>query len=148
MNFNDPIDITAVNTAVKAHSKKILAIDHQGADAMLRHMTPMTGITDSYTFTESFFKTVSSRYTGVFKEQQNIGSFANRTLTVHPCYRDPRRAGALPPCLHHRSSRRSRHREASVRDLAHQPHPAAGFRRPPAVHLECGARQHRQEDFA
>lgn len=85
MNFNDPIDITAVNTAVKAHSKQILAIDHQGADAMLRHMTPMVGITDSYTFTEAFFKTVSSRYTGVFKEQKNIGSFGNRTLTVHPC---------------------------------------------------------------
>lgn len=85
MNFNDPIDITAVNTAVKAHSKKILAIDHQAADAMLRHMTPMVGITDSYTFTEAFFKSVSSRYTGVFKEQKNIGSFGNRTLTVHPC---------------------------------------------------------------
>ena len=54
MNFNDPIDITAVNTAVKAHSKKILAIDHQAADAMLRHMSPMVGITDSYTFTRSF----------------------------------------------------------------------------------------------
>lgn len=85
MNFNDPIDITAVNTAVKAHSKKILAVDHQSADAMLRHMTPMVGITDSYTFTEAFFKSVSSRYTGVFKDQKNIGSLGNRTLTVHPC---------------------------------------------------------------
>ena len=77
MNFNDPIDITAVNTAVKAHSKKILAIDHQAADAMLRHMSPMVGITDSYTFTEAYFKSVSSKYTGVFKEQKNIGSFVN-----------------------------------------------------------------------
>ena len=34
MNFNDPIDITAVNTAVKAHSKQIIAIDHQAADAI------------------------------------------------------------------------------------------------------------------
>ena len=85
MNFNDPIDITAVNTAVKAHSKEIIAINHQGADAMLRHMSPMVGITDSYTFTEAFFKKVSSRYTGVFKGQKNIGSFGNRTLTVHPC---------------------------------------------------------------
>lgn len=85
MNFNDPIDITAVNTAVKAHSKEIIAINHQGADAMLRHMSPMVGITDSYTFTEAFFKKVSSRYTGTFKEQKNIGSFGNRTLTVHPC---------------------------------------------------------------
>lgn len=85
MNFKDPIDITAVNTAVKMHSKEILAINHQGADAMLRHMTPIAGVTDSYTFTEAFFKNVSSRYTGVFKDTGNIGSFANRTLTVYPC---------------------------------------------------------------
>lgn len=35
MNLNDPIDITAVNTAVKAHSKDIISVEHQGADAML-----------------------------------------------------------------------------------------------------------------
>ena len=61
MNLNDPIDITAVNTAVKAHSKDIISVEHQGADAMLRHMTPLTGITDSYTFTEAYFKSVSSK---------------------------------------------------------------------------------------
>lgn len=85
MNLNEPIDITAVNTAVKAHSKDIISVEHQGADAMLRHMTPLTGITDSYTFTEAYFKSVSSKYTGEFKKQGNIGSFGKRTLTVHPC---------------------------------------------------------------
>lgn len=85
MNLNDPIDITAVNTAVKAHSSDIISVAHQGADAMLRHMTPVLNVTDSYTFTDAYFKSVSSKYTGEFKKQGNIGAFGSRTLTVRPC---------------------------------------------------------------
>ena len=48
-NYNDPIDITAVNTAVKQHGKTLDAIPRLGADAILKHMTPLQGITDSYT---------------------------------------------------------------------------------------------------
>lgn len=83
-NYNDPIDITAVNTAVKQHGKTLDAIPRLGADAILKHMTPLQGITDSYTFTKAVLKKVSSKYTGVFKGLKNIGKFVPRTLTVHP----------------------------------------------------------------
>ena len=83
-NYNDPIDITAVNTAVKQHGKTLDAIPRLGADAILKHMTPLQGITDSYTFTKAVLKTVSSKYTGEFKGLQNIGKFVPRTLTVYP----------------------------------------------------------------
>ena len=83
-NYNDPIDITAVNTAVKKHGKTLDAIPRLGADAILKHMTPLQGITDSYTFTKAVLKTVSSKYTGEFKGLKNIGKFVPRTLTVYP----------------------------------------------------------------
>lgn len=83
-NYNDPIDITAVNTAVKKHGKTLDAIPRLGADAILKHMTPLPGITDSYTFTKAVLKTVSSKYTGEFKGLKNIGKFVPRTLTVYP----------------------------------------------------------------
>lgn len=83
-NYNDPIDITAVNTAVKQHGKTLDAIPRLGADAILKHMTPLQGITDSYTFTKAVMKKVSSKYTGEFKGLRNIGEFVPRTLTVRP----------------------------------------------------------------
>lgn len=84
MNYQQPIDITAVNTAVVKHGKTLDAIDRLGASAVLKHMTPLQGITDSYTFTKASFTSVSSKYTGVFKGLQKIGEFIPRTLTVHP----------------------------------------------------------------
>lgn len=84
MNYKDPIDITAVNTAVKKHGKTLDAIDRLGADVVLRHATGYGDVTDSYTFTKSIITKVSSKYTGVFKGLKNIGTFVPRTLTVHP----------------------------------------------------------------
>jgi len=84
MNYNDPIDITAVNTAVKKHGKTLDAIDRLGADEVLRYATGYGDITDSYTFTKAILTKVSSKYTGTFKGQQHNGEFVPRTLTVHP----------------------------------------------------------------
>lgn len=84
MNYNDPIDITAVNTAVKKHGKTLDAIPRLGANEVLQHFTAFAGITDSYTFTKAVLQKVSSKYTGVFKGQTHIGEFIPRTLTVHP----------------------------------------------------------------
>ena len=84
MNYNDPIDINAVNTAVKKHGKTLDAIDRLGADEVLKHATGYGNITDSYTFTKAILKKVSSKYTGTFKGQQHNGEFVPRTLTVHP----------------------------------------------------------------
>ena len=84
MNYQDPIDITAVNTAVKKHGKTLDAIDRLGANEVLQHATGYAGITDSYTFTKAIIEKVSSKYTGTFKGQQHNGEFVPRTLTVHP----------------------------------------------------------------
>ena len=84
MNYNDPIDITAVNSAVKKHGKTLDAIDRLDADVVLRHATGMSDITDSYTFTKALLTKVSSKYTGQFKGLQHVGKFVPRTLTVHP----------------------------------------------------------------
>lgn len=84
MNYNDPIDINAVNTAVKKHGKTLDAIDRLGADEVLKYATGYGDVTDSYTFTKALLKKVSSKYTGTFKGQQHNGEFIPRTLTVHP----------------------------------------------------------------
>lgn len=84
MNYQDPIDITAVNTAVKKHGKTLDAIDRLGANEVLQHATGYAGITDSYTFTKAIIEKVSSKYTGTFKGQQHNGEFVPRTLVVHP----------------------------------------------------------------
>lgn len=84
MNYNDPIDINAVNTAVKKHGKTLDAIDRLGADEVLKYTTGYGDVTDSYTFTKALLRKVSSKYTGSFKGQQHNGEFIPRTLTVHP----------------------------------------------------------------
>ena len=84
MNYNDPIDITAVNTAVKKHGKTLDAIPRLGANEVLQHMSAYQDITDSYTFTKAVLQKVSSKYTGTFKGQTHLGEFIPRTLTVHP----------------------------------------------------------------
>jgi hypothetical protein len=85
MDLTKPIDITAVNTAVKKHGNEIQTIDNLDANAVLQHFSPMPGITDSYTFTNAWFKSVSSKYTGKFKDVQQIGTIDKRTLIVNPC---------------------------------------------------------------
>lgn len=47
MDFKAPIDITAVLTAVKKHKDILKAVDKLDASEVLRHFTPVPGITDS-----------------------------------------------------------------------------------------------------
>ena len=47
MDFKVPIDITAVLTAVKKHKDILKAVDKLDASEVLKHFTPVPGITDS-----------------------------------------------------------------------------------------------------
>lgn len=47
MDFKAPIDITAVLTAVKKHKNILKAVDKLDASEVLKHFTPVPGITDS-----------------------------------------------------------------------------------------------------
>ena len=47
MDFKAPIDITTVLTAVKKHRDILKAVDKLEASEVLKHFTPVPGITDS-----------------------------------------------------------------------------------------------------
>ncbi len=47
MDFKAPIDITTVLTAVKKHRDILKAVDKLDASEVLKHFTPVPGITDS-----------------------------------------------------------------------------------------------------
>ena len=67
MDFTAPIDITAVLTAVKKHRDILKAVDKLDANEVLRHFTPIPGITDSLELGKVEGGTVSSKYTGTFE---------------------------------------------------------------------------------
>lgn len=84
MNFNDPIDITAVLTAVKKHRNLLTAIDKLDAFEVLKHFTPIPGITDSIELGKVEGGTVSGKYIGTFKAGKNMGKIVPRRLIVRP----------------------------------------------------------------
>lgn len=82
---NGPIDITAVNTAVREHGNLLVAIDQESAGMLLQHFTAMPGVKDSYTFGRTLLGKISRKYTGEFKGQVADGVIQPRTLKVYPC---------------------------------------------------------------
>ena len=84
MNFNDPIDITAVLTAVKKHRNLLTAIDTLDASEVLKHFTPIPGITDSIELGKVEGGTVSGKYIGKFEAGKNMGKIVPRRLIVRP----------------------------------------------------------------
>ncbi len=81
---NGPIDISAVNTAVREHGNLLVAIDQEDANMILQHFTGMPGVTDSYTFGKTLLGKISRKYTGEFKGQVADGKIEPRTLKVCP----------------------------------------------------------------
>lgn len=84
MNFNDPIDITAVMTAVKKHKDLLKSIDRTSANEVLQHFTPMPGITDSIELGMVEGGSISSKYQGVFLGDKKLGEIVPRRLIVRP----------------------------------------------------------------
>ena len=84
MNFNDPIDITAVLTAIKKHRNLLTAIDTLDASEVLKHFTPIPGITDSIELGKVEGGTVSGKYIGKFEAGKNMGKIVPRRLIVRP----------------------------------------------------------------
>lgn len=84
MDFTAPIDITAVLTAVKKHRDILKAVDKLDANEVLRHFTPIPGITDSLELGKVEGGTVSSKYTGTFEAGKSQGEIVPRRLIVRP----------------------------------------------------------------
>ena len=84
MELTKPIDITAVNTAVVKHKNVLVSIDRMQAGDVLKHCTPMPGITNSIVLGKVEGGTISKKYSGVFLGTDNLGKIVPRTLTVYP----------------------------------------------------------------
>ena len=84
MDFKAPIDITAVLTAVKKHKDILKAVDKLDASEVLKHFTPIPGITDSIELGKVEGGTVSSKYTGTFEAGKSQGKIVPRRLIVRP----------------------------------------------------------------
>ncbi len=84
MDFKEPIDITAVMTAVKKHQNLLKAVDKLDAMEILQHFTPMPGITDSIELGKVEGGEISGKYMGVFLGDKNLGKIVPRRLIVRP----------------------------------------------------------------
>lgn len=84
MDFKQPIDITAVLTAVKKHKDILKAVDKLDASEVLKHFTPVPGITDSLELGKVEGGSISSKYTGKFTAGKYLGKIVPRRLVVRP----------------------------------------------------------------
>ena len=84
MDFKAPIDITAVLTAVKKHKDILKAVDKLDASEVLRHFTPVPGITDSLELGKVEGGSISGKYTGKFTAGKYLGKIVPRRLVVRP----------------------------------------------------------------
>ena len=84
MDFKAPIDITTVLTAVKKHRDILKAVDKLDASEVLKHFTPVPGITDSLELGKVEGGSISSKYTGKFTAGKYLGKIVPRRLVVRP----------------------------------------------------------------
>ncbi|ADV44363.1 hypothetical protein [Bacteroides helcogenes] len=84
MDFKSPIDITAVLTAVRKHKDILKAVDKLDASEVLKHFTPIPGITDSIELGKVEGGTVSGKYIGTFEAGKSQGKVVPRRLIVRP----------------------------------------------------------------
>ena len=83
MDLTKPIDITAVQAAVKKHQDLLVSIRDKEADRLLSLFAPLPGVKDSITIGRTELGSVSRGYTGEFLGQLKSGRIVPRTLTVH-----------------------------------------------------------------
>ncbi len=84
MDFKAPIDITAVLGAVKKHKNLLQGVDVLSANEVLKHFTPIPGITDSIELGKVEGGSVSGKYIGKFEAGKNLGKIVPRRLVVRP----------------------------------------------------------------
>ncbi len=84
MDLTKPIDITAVQSAVKKHQNLLVSIRDKEASNLLKLFALLPGIKDSITIGRTELGSVSRGYTGTFLGQLEAGKIVPRTLTVHP----------------------------------------------------------------
>lgn len=84
MDLKLPIDITAVNKAVEKHKDVLKALDMMDVNEVLQDCTPYPGVTGSITLGRVEGGKISSKYTGVFLGENNIGKVVPRDLKVYP----------------------------------------------------------------
>ena len=84
MDLTKPIDITAVQDAVKRHQDLLVSIRDKEASKLLSLFAPMPGIKDSIVLGRTELGSVSRGYTGKFLGQLESGKIVPRTLKVYP----------------------------------------------------------------
>jgi hypothetical protein len=84
LDLTKPIDITLVNAAVVKHKDVLKALDMLDVQDVLKDCTPMPGVTDSLTLGKVEGGTISSKYSGVFIGDKNLGKIVPRKLMVYP----------------------------------------------------------------
>ena len=84
MDLTKPIDITAVQSAVKKHQDLLVSIRDKEASVLLSLFAPMPGVKDSITLGRTELGSVSRGYTGVFLGQLKSGKIVPRELKVRP----------------------------------------------------------------
>ena len=83
MDLTKPIDITAVQAAVKKHQDLLVSIRDKEASRLLSLFAPLPGVKDSITIGRTELGSVSRGYTGEFLGQLKSGRIKPRTLIVH-----------------------------------------------------------------
>lgn len=85
MDFTTPIDITAVQTAVREHKDLLIPLDSMSSFDILQHFTLIPGVKDAITLGRTTLGKNAKKYTGLFTGQTAAGKVVPRTLTVYPC---------------------------------------------------------------
>ena len=82
MDLTKPIDITAVQSAVKKHQDLLVSVRDKDAARLLLLFAPLPGVKDSIVIGRTELGSVSRGYTGEFLGQLKSGKIVPRTLTV------------------------------------------------------------------
>jgi len=86
IDYELPIDITAINNTGKTYQKELKSLPKQDALSVLKHFSMLVGIKDSTTISEvEESDEGSGKYTGEFNKLRKSGKVTPRTLTVYPC---------------------------------------------------------------
>lgn len=85
IDLTKPIDITEVQTAVRAHQGLLTSLDAESAFSVLQHFTPIPGVKDSIALGRTTLAKISHKYSGQFSGAKTAGKIVPRVLTVYPC---------------------------------------------------------------
>lgn len=84
MDLTKPIDITAVNTAVRKYQDVLKSVTRLSANEVLQYATPIPLVRDSIVLGKKVGGTILKKYNGLFVGQGDLGTIQPRTLKVFP----------------------------------------------------------------